>query len=138
MTHPDPQNPASAAEGPAFDGKVVVSKIFVRGIRLEAEVGIYPSERGRTQPLVVDVELDVAWTGVVHLSDTVNYETVVEAAKAVAAEGHIELVEIFAERLAARCLADARVSRARIRVEKPEALSPHAAGAGVEITAVRG
>ncbi len=123
---------------PSLSGKVVVSKIFVHGVRLEAEVGVYPSERGRTQPLIVDVELDVAWAGADRLADTVNYETIVAAARAVAAEGHIELVEIFAEHLAARCLADPRVTRARIRVEKPEALAPHAAGAGVEITVVRG
>lgn len=132
--------PASIPSQPSavLAGKVVVSKIFVHGVRLEAEVGVYPSERGRTQPLIVDVELDVAWAGADRLADTVNYETVVAAARAVVAEGHIELVEIFAEHLAARCLADPRVTRARIRVEKPEALAPHAAGAGVEITVVRG
>ena len=38
---------------------------------------------------------------------------------------------------AAMC-ADPRVMRARVRVEKPQALAPHAAAAGVEITVVRG
>ena len=121
-----------------LSNKVVVSKIFVHGIRVEAEVGVYPHERGRTQPLLVDVELDVAWAGADRLADTVNYETIVAAAQAVADEGHIELVEIFAEHLAGRCLEDPRVTRARIRVDKPEALAPRAAGAGVEITVVRG
>jgi 7,8-dihydroneopterin aldolase/epimerase/oxygenase len=121
-----------------LSNKVVVSKIFVHGIRIEAEVGVYPHERGRTQPLLVDVELDVAWAGADRLADTVNYETIVAAAQAVADEGHIELVEIFAEHLAGRCLEDPRVTRARIRVDKPEALAPRAAGAGVEITMVRG
>lgn len=132
--------PASIPTEPsaALSGKVVVSKIFVHGVRLEAEVGVYPHERGRTQPLIVDVELDVAWAGADRLADTVNYETIVAAARAVVAEGHIELVEIFAEHLAGRCMTDLRVTRARIRVEKPEALAPHAAGAGVEITVVRG
>jgi dihydroneopterin aldolase len=128
---PEPMNPGVTT-------KVVVSKIFVHGIKLDAEVGIYRHERGRTQPLIIDVELDVAWVAATHLSDTVNYETVVQAARGVAAEGHIELVEMFAQRLAARCLADPRVSRARVRVDKPQALAPQAAGAGVEITAVRG
>ncbi|NBB14011.1 dihydroneopterin aldolase [Caulobacter sp. SLTY] len=132
--------PASIPTEPSatLSGKVVVSKIFVHGVRLEAEVGVYPHERGRTQPLIVDVELDVAWAGADRLADTVNYETIVAAARAVVAEGHIELVEIFAEHLAGRCMTDPRVTRARIRVEKPEALAPHAAGAGVEITVVRG
>lgn len=111
--------------------------MFVHGLRLDAEVGVYPSERGRKQPLILDVELDVAIGGVEHLADTVNYERVVEAAKAVAAEGHIELVEIFAQRLAERCLAEPRVTRVRVRLEKPQALAPDAAGAGVEIVMVR-
>jgi dihydroneopterin aldolase len=59
------------------------------------------------------------------------------SARAIADAGHIDLVETFAERLAQACFADARVTRARVRVEKPLALAPHAAAAGVEITAVR-
>ena len=122
---------------PLPTARVVIAKVFVRGLRVEAEVGVYHHERGMTQPLIVDVELDVAAVGAERLADTVNYETIREAAKAIAAEGHIELVEMFAEGLAQRCLADARVTRARVRVEKPMALAPDAAGAGVEITAVR-
>ncbi len=72
------------------------------------------------------------------LSETVNYESILQAAQQLAAEGHIDLVETFAHRLAARCLADARVTRARVRIEKPLALAPHAVGAGVEITSSAG
>ncbi|MFN4178381.1 dihydroneopterin aldolase [Phenylobacterium sp.] len=129
---------ASPAPPPAAQTRVVGSKVFVRGIQLMAEVGLYAHERGRRQPLILDVELDIGFSGVEHLSDTVNYETIVQAAQSLADEGHVELVELFAERLAQRCLADPRVTRARVRLEKPEALAPHAAGAGVEITLVRG
>ena len=83
---------------PAPDRKIVVSRIFVHGLTVDAQVGVHAHERGRTQPLIIDVELDVAWAGVERLSDTVNYEAVVEAAQAIARSGHIELVEVFAER----------------------------------------
>lgn len=130
-THPEtPFAPAPA-------NRIVGAKIFVRGLRIEAEVGVYAHERGHTQPLVVDVELDVTAVHAERLSQTVNYETIAAAARELAAEGHIELVEMFAERLADRCLADPRVTRARVRVEKPLALAPDAQAAGVEITAVR-
>lgn len=132
MTAPLPEQSARPA------GRVVSTKVFVRGIALEAEVGVYPHERGRTQPLIVDVELDVAAAGFERLGDTVNYETIARAARELATSGHIELVEVFAERMAERCFDDPRVTRARVRVEKPQALAPDAAGAGVEITAVRG
>jgi dihydroneopterin aldolase len=122
----------------APQARIVMTKIFVTGLKVEAEIGVYAHEKGRAQPLVVDVELDVPAAGARRLADTVNYETIVQSAQAIAAEGHIGLVEQFAERLAQACLADPRVTRARVRVEKPLALAPHAAAAGVEITVVRG
>ncbi|WP_269714250.1 dihydroneopterin aldolase [Caulobacter sp. NIBR2454] len=134
MTAPSPQFPTD--QGPA--ARVVGVKVFVRGLAVEAEIGVYKHEHGRLQPLVVDVEMDVAASGFERLADTVNYETVGEAARAIVAEGRIDLVETFAERLAQACLSDPRVTRVRVRVEKPLALAPHAQAAGVEITAVRG
>ena len=134
MTAPNP----SESGAPAAQPRIVMTKIFVTGLKLEAEIGVYRHERGRAQPLVIDVELDVPSAGAERLRDTVNYETVARAAHEVAAEGHIVLVEAFAERLARACLADERVTRARVRVDKPLALAPEASGAGVEVTLVRG
>lgn len=115
----------------------LTSKVFVTGVTVQAEIGVYRHEIGRVQPLIVDVELDVPTDASDRLAHTFNYETILQAAMDVASEGHIALVETFAHRLAERCLADPRVSRARIRVEKPLALAPHAVGAGVEITLSR-
>jgi dihydroneopterin aldolase len=114
-----------------------MTRVFVTGLKVQAEIGVYRHEIGRVQPLVIDVELDVPTAGAHRLSETLNYETILQAAREIAAGGHIELVETFAERLARACLADARVTRARIRVEKPLALAPDAVAAGVEITVVR-
>ena len=115
----------------------VMTKVFVTGLKVQAEIGVYRHEIGRVQPLVVDVELDVPTAGSHRLSETLNYETILDAARGIAAQGHIELVETFAERLARACLADPRVTRARVRVEKPLALAPDAVGAGVEVILVR-
>jgi dihydroneopterin aldolase len=117
--------------------RTVMTKVFVTGLKVQAEIGVYKHEIGRVQPLVVDVELDVPTAGAERLSETLNYETILEAARAIAGTGHIELVETFAERLARACLADARVTQARVRVAKPLALAPDAVGAGVEITLAR-
>jgi dihydroneopterin aldolase len=114
--------------------QVLASKVFVTGVKVQAEIGVYRHEIGRVQPLIVDVELDVSTGASDRLADTLNYEAILQAAQAVAGEGHIALVETFAHRLAERCLADPRVSRARIRVEKPLALAPDAVAAGVEVT----
>ena len=109
------------------------ARVFVRGLRVNAEIGLYEHERGRTQPLVIEVILTLEPKSARHLRDTLNYELVAEAAEALARGGHIELVETFAERLAIACLADPRVIEAVVRIEKPEALMS-ADAAGAEIT----
>ena len=55
---------------------------------------------------------------------------------AIIAEGHVNLVETLAERIAAACLKDRRVMAARVRIEKPEII-PNARSVGVEIERAR-
>jgi dihydroneopterin aldolase len=127
------EQPMSEDDGLLKEG----AKVFVRGLQLDAEIGVYDHEYGRHQPLVVDVELDISPSHWDRLADTINYETIATMAKQVAAEGHFQLVEAFAERLCQTCLKDRRVSRARVRIEKPTALAPAAAAAGAEIILAR-
>jgi dihydroneopterin aldolase len=114
------------------------TRVFVRGLEVHAEIGVYDHERDRTQSLLVDIEVTVEAGGWRHLADTVNYEALAAHAERIAAGGHIGLVESFAERLAEACLSEPRVTAARVRVEKPAALAPRAAAAGVEIIARKG
>ena len=118
------------------DVRLTAARTFVRGIRVQAEIGLYQHEYGRTQPLDVEVELDMTPSGFEHAGDIINYENIAAWTREVAASGHIELVETFAHRVALSCMRDPRVLAARVRVEKPEALAP--AVAGVEITLRRG
>ena len=109
--------------------------VFVRGLTVEAGIGVYDHEHGRLQTLVIDVTLDLGPQGVERLSDTVNYEMVAEAARAIVAEGHIGLVETFAEQLARALMADERVRRVRVNVAKPEALAgAEAAGCAIVLS----
>ena len=132
-----PLSPEPVPEATPANPKIVITKVFVRGLEVDAHIGVYKHEKGRTQKLVMDVELDVAVTDWGSLAETVNYEVIAEKARAVAASGHRGLVETFAHHLAEACFEEPKVTRARIRVEKPTALAPDAAAAGVEITAVR-
>jgi len=110
--------------------------VFVRGLRLEAGIGVYAHEQGRLQPLMIDVALTLAPGPVEALDDTVNYEQVADAARRLVHAGHIELVETLAEQLAIACLALPRVQRAAVRIEKPEALGG-AKAAGCEVVLTR-
>ena len=116
---------------------VEVLKVFVRALTLSVEVGVNDDEYGRRQPLIADIELDLAPASCEHITDTVSYAAVAAKAKALAETGHFKLVETFAERLARDCLDDPKVLRARVRVEKPEALAPDAAAGGVEVVVGR-
>ncbi|CAN5375628.1 dihydroneopterin aldolase [soil metagenome] len=110
--------------------------VFVRGLTVQAGIGIYDHEHGRLQTLVIDVTLDLGAHAVERLADTVNYESIAQAARDIVAEGHVGLVESFAERLALDCLKDSRVRRCRVRIEKPGALDG-AAAAGCEVAYAR-
>lgn len=120
--------PVPVSEAPRREGLTV----FVRGLRVEAGIGVHDHELGRLQPLVIDVRLELAPAAVERLADTINYETIAQAARAIVAEGHVGLVETFAERLASACLGDTRVRRCTVRIEKPGALDG-AAAAGCEV-----
>ena len=106
--------------------------VFVKGLRVEAGIGVYDHEHGRLQTLVIDVTLDLGPAEVHGLNDTINYETVAASARRIIAEGHVGLVETFAERLALHCLEDGRVLGVTVRVDKPGALEA-ADGAGCEL-----
>ncbi|MBL6456743.1 dihydroneopterin aldolase [Belnapia sp. T6] len=116
--------------------------VFVRGLELQARLGIYPHEKAQPQRVIVGVELAVedeaapASVGADELRRVVDYERVVRAARAAVAAGHILLVETLAERIALAALADPRVQRARVSVEKPEAFHD-VASVGVVIERVR-
>ena len=98
-------------------------KAFVRGLRIDARIGVHAHEKGRRQPLIVEVELTLGDQRVEHLADTVDYDVIVARAQANADVGHVELVEEYVERLARELLADARVRAVRVRAEKPEAIA---------------
>jgi dihydroneopterin aldolase len=100
--------------------------VFVRGLELLASLGIHPHEKAAPQRIRVDVELlvedDAAPVGVGSddFRRVVDYQRLVELVRSEVASGHVLLVETLAERVALAALADARVERVRVQVEKPD------------------
>lgn len=117
------------------DARKRIRHVFVRDLELDANIGVYRREKGKLQPVRINLDLTVEETeGEVDdkLENVVDYGAVVEAIKAILAAGHLNLVETLAERIAAHCLTDKRVKVARVRIEKLEVV-PEAASVGVEI-----
>lgn len=113
--------------------------VFIRGLEMQARLGIHAHEKIAPQRIVVGVEIAVAdpWApagvGPDELARVVDYEKLVHLARDEVAKGHVMLVETLAERLATAALADPRVRRVRVTIEKPEAFEDVAAvGVAVE------
>ncbi len=110
--------------------------VFLRGLQVDASIGVHPHEHESRQLILVDVELDLGPLPPPRddrLAETVDYQRLAAAVTAMAREGHVQLVETLAHRIAEWCLTDARVRGARVRIEKPAALA-HAAAAGCDVT----
>lgn len=105
------------------DHRSGVRHLFVRDMEMQMPIGIHPMEHAEAQRIIVNVDLAVSDTPVKmtdRYADVVCYQQVVERVRALVADGHVNLVETLAERIAAACLEDERVKSARVRVEKPD------------------
>lgn len=110
-----------------------VNRVFVRNLVLPCFIGIHPHERELAQRVRLNVDLTVAEGGARDdIAAVVSYEDIVFGVKRMMAEGHINLVETLAERVAAFCFADPRVRIARVQVEKLDVF-PEAESVGVAI-----
>jgi dihydroneopterin aldolase len=110
-------------------------RILVRDLVLECSIGAYPEERLKTQRVRFNLDLRVR-RPVPPLNDdlenVLSYDRIIADIRAIIAAGHINLVETLAEQICELCLADRRVARAKVTVEKLD-VEPAAAGVGVEI-----
>jgi dihydroneopterin aldolase len=106
--------------------------VIVRGLVVMCSIGIRPEEQDTVQRVRVSVELtapDGAKFPGENRRHVINYEKVVAAVREIAASGHIDLCEGFADRLADACFADPRVAWLRVTVEKLDVF-PDAEGVG--------
>ena len=106
--------------------------VTVRGLVLMASIGIRRREREQQQRVRVSVDLTAAPAASYPGEDRrriVNYEKTVAAIREIAASGHIDLCEGFAERICTACFTDPRVEWVRVWVEKLDVF-PESDGVG--------
>lgn len=117
------------------DAAAGLRHVFVRDLVLACNIGVHQHEKGRPQRVRINVDLGVRENDRPHddrLENVVCYEDVVTRVRAIVADGHINLAETLAERIAAVCLQNPMCRSARVRVEKLDVFED-ANGAGVEI-----
>ncbi|MGH8877632.1 MAG: dihydroneopterin aldolase [Stackebrandtia sp.] len=104
-------------------------QITLSGLRVHGHHGVYAAERATGQDFIIDVTLhldtfDAAATD--NVGDTVHYGELADAlALTVSDSPRVNLLETLAQRLAAVCLHDKRVSACEVTVHKPQAPISH-------------
>lgn len=117
-----------------------LDKISVRGLVVDCRVGAFEEEKHGTQRVRFTVEVSVLPSRFANGDDVrhvLSYDYIVEAIHKVISQGHINLLETIAERVAQRCLAKRRAAKVHLLVEKLDRLEGGASLA-VEIERHRG
>ena len=111
-------------------------RVSLLGMILRTTIGFNPEERVAPRDLEADVRLAVDLRAAGRsddLADTVDYASLAERLRAVAAASSFRLLEALAEALAAEALRDPRVAAAEVALRKPGAVP----GALAEVRIVR-
>ena len=112
---------------------VPYDRVFVHGLVLDAEVGVYTHEKGVTQRARFSVDIEVAPSDEAiddQIGRVLDYDMIIETIKDALAQGHINLVETLADEIATRCLAHPRAASVKVKLEK---LDKEPGAVGVEI-----
>lgn len=84
-----------------------IDRILVRGMRLEAFIGVDEWEHKTKQLIEIDVEAGVETSPVIdsgELKHGLDFNTVVATVRDVVNAGHVELAEVLADRIASAIL----------------------------------
>ena len=109
--------------------------LFLRDLRVDAIIGVYPQEREWRQPLRFDLDLYVDTRPAGRsdeLADALDYSAVAERVQDIARDAQARLIEHLAQRVATALLAEFPLQAVTVTLTKPNAV-PAAAATGVRI-----
>jgi len=114
-------------------------RIFVRDLVVPWNIGIYDHEHVGRQRVRFNVDLlvrEAAEFDADKYRQVVCYADIVDKIRHLADDGHVNLVETLASRVADLCLADDKVVEATVRAEKLDAIEG-VSSVGIEITRLK-
>ncbi len=103
-----------------------VDKIYIRGLRVEAIIGINDWEREQRQTVCLDLEIESDISKAAsrdRIEDAIDYKAIKKRLVSYISESRFRLIETLAERVAEILLLEFQVSWLRLRLGKPGALS---------------
>ncbi len=113
----------------------MTDQIVIKDLLLRAIIGTEGDERVNRQDVLINITMqtDTRPAGISDdIADAVNYRTVTKQVIELVEHSQFFLVEKMAEEIARLCLADERVERVQVTVEKPTALR-FASSVGISI-----
>ena len=99
--------------------------VYIRGLRVDTVIGVYPWERTVRQVLEFDIEMASDTAAAARsdaIADALDYHAVAERVRALAEVSSCQLVETLAETVATALMAEFAVPWLRIRLDKPGAV----------------
>jgi dihydroneopterin aldolase/D-erythro-7,8-dihydroneopterin triphosphate epimerase len=100
-------------------------RIHIRDLMCRCIVGIYPDERREKQDVIINITLWANYRAACRtddIADTVDYKTIKKQVIKMVEESRFQLIERLAEEVAGICLANPRVEKVAVSVDKPGAL----------------
>ena len=111
-------------------------RLFLRGLTVQAHIGIHDFELKASQRLIIDVDLYVSFAGTSpkddRIDEVVDYDFVRAVVHGRVAEGHINLQETLCDEILTRLLEHTGVMAARVSTRKPD-VYPDCEAVGVEV-----
>jgi dihydroneopterin aldolase len=104
----------------------MMDTVFLRGLEVEAIIGIYGWERQLPRPLIFDLELGVDTREAAssdQVRDAVDYAAVAERIAAVTRELQPALLETLAETIARRLFDEFPIQQLKLSINKPGAVA---------------
>jgi|MudIll2142460700_1097286.scaffolds.fasta_scaffold2348249_2 FolB domain-containing protein len=102
-----------------------LDRIHIRDLSLRCIIGLYEEERREKQDIVINITLHADLRKACRsddVGDTVDYKVLKKKIIALVEQSSCRLIEHLAEQIAQVCLADPRVVRAAVCIDKPAAL----------------
>lgn len=102
-----------------------LDRIHIRDLALRCVIGLYEDERREKQDVVINITLYADLGKACRsddVGDTVDYKIIKKNVIALVEQSSCRLIEHLAEQIAQTCLADPRVVRVSVCVDKPAAL----------------
>ncbi len=142
MAKSDAASARRSDEGALWDGAKDYTRVILRDVEVEVQVGLHPWERHPERParLIVNVELfahlPAGSRGRRSAKPAIDYDEIRAELKKWRRRRHVPLLEALAEELIRLAFRNPQVEACRVSLMKPDIFN-EAAGAGVELYRLR-